>query len=138
MHVSDVQSLACRPPIDIAFISVKSYDTEWATMLIRQYLAPDGYVVSLLENCINEERIAGIVGWSHRRRHRLDDLGGHARGGQGDAHGAEDGRPPHPCSAPGVHGRLSRRIEGSSSCSPWSTRPSPPPTCGASVGPSSY
>ncbi|MCC6437677.1 MAG: 2-dehydropantoate 2-reductase [Acidimicrobiales bacterium] len=62
MHVSDVQSLACRPPIDIAFISVKSYDTEWATMLIRQYLAPDGYVVSL-QNCINEERIAGIVGW---------------------------------------------------------------------------
>src|SRR5258708_16904743 len=31
-------------------------------MLIRPYLAPDGYVVSL-QNCINEERIAGIVGW---------------------------------------------------------------------------
>ena len=27
-----------------------------------QYLAPGGYVVSL-QNCINEERIAGIVGW---------------------------------------------------------------------------
>ena len=31
-------------------------------MLIRPYLAPDGYVVSL-QNCMNEERIAGIVGW---------------------------------------------------------------------------
>ncbi len=62
MHVSDVQSLACQPPIDIAMVSVKSYDTEWATMLIRQYLAPGGFVVSL-QNCLNEERIAGIVGW---------------------------------------------------------------------------
>jgi len=62
LHVSDVQSLARRPPIDIALVSVKSYDTEWATMLIKQYLAPGGYVVSL-QNCLNEERIAGIVGW---------------------------------------------------------------------------
>src|SRR6202167_3678992 len=31
-------------------------------MLIRQYLAPDGYVVSL-QNCMNEETVAGIVGW---------------------------------------------------------------------------
>jgi 2-dehydropantoate 2-reductase len=62
MHLTEVQSLAKQPPIDIAFISVKSYDTEWATMLIRPYLAPDGYVVSL-QNCLNEERIAGVVGW---------------------------------------------------------------------------
>jgi 2-dehydropantoate 2-reductase len=62
MHVSDVQSLARQPPIDIAIVSVKSYDTEWATMLIRPYLAPTGYLVSL-QNCINEERIAAIVGW---------------------------------------------------------------------------
>jgi 2-dehydropantoate 2-reductase len=31
-------------------------------MLIKPYLAPDGYVVSL-QNCVNEEKIAGIVGW---------------------------------------------------------------------------
>jgi 2-dehydropantoate 2-reductase len=41
---------------------MKSYDTAWATMLIRQYLAPDGYVVSL-QNCMNEETVAGVVGW---------------------------------------------------------------------------
>src|ERR1700732_3238486 len=62
MHLTEVQSLAKQKPIDIAFVSVKSYDTEWATMLIRPYLAPDGYIVSL-QNCMNEERIAGIVGW---------------------------------------------------------------------------
>jgi len=31
-------------------------------MLIRQYLASDGYVVSL-QNCINEQTIAEVVGW---------------------------------------------------------------------------
>ena len=62
MHLTEVQSLSKGRPIDIAFVSVKSYDTEWATMLIRQYLAPGGFVVSL-QNCINEERIAAIVGW---------------------------------------------------------------------------
>ena len=62
LHVSDVQGLARERPIDIAVVSVKSYDTEWATTLIRPYLAPSGYVVSL-QNCINEDRIAAIVGW---------------------------------------------------------------------------
>jgi 2-dehydropantoate 2-reductase len=62
MHLTEVQNLSKQKPIDIAFVSVKSYDTEWATMLIRQYLAPGGFVVSL-QNCLNEERIAGIVGW---------------------------------------------------------------------------
>ncbi|HYC43985.1 MAG TPA: 2-dehydropantoate 2-reductase [Burkholderiales bacterium] len=62
MHLTEVQRLAKEKPIDIAFVSVKSYDTEWATLLIKPYLAPDGYVVSL-QNCLNEEKIAGIVGW---------------------------------------------------------------------------
>ncbi len=62
MHLTEVQDLARQKLVDIAFVAVKSYDTEWATALIRQYLAPDGYIVSL-QNCLNEERIAGIVGW---------------------------------------------------------------------------
>src|SRR5918996_5370059 len=62
LHLTEVQKLAKERPIDIAFISMKSYDTEWATTMIRQYLSPTGYVVSL-QNCINEERIAAIVGW---------------------------------------------------------------------------
>ena len=62
LHITDVQRLIRERPVDIAFICVKSYDTEWATQLIKPYLAPHGYVVSL-QNCINEERIAAIVGW---------------------------------------------------------------------------
>src|SRR5712691_56104 len=62
MHLHEVASLAKQAPVDIAFICVKSYDTEWMTQLIKPYLAPGGYVVSL-QNCINEERIAAIVGW---------------------------------------------------------------------------
>lgn len=62
LHVSDVQGLCKERPIDIAFVCVKSYDTEWAVHLVKQYMAPDGFFVSL-QNCINEERIAAIVGW---------------------------------------------------------------------------
>jgi 2-dehydropantoate 2-reductase len=62
MHLCEVQSLIKDRPIDIVFMCMKSYDTEWATHMIRPHLAPDGFVVSL-QNCINEERIAGIVGW---------------------------------------------------------------------------
>jgi 2-dehydropantoate 2-reductase len=62
LHLTEVQSFASQRPIDICFISVKSYDTEWATMMMRQYLSPVGFMVSL-QNCINEERIANIVGW---------------------------------------------------------------------------
>ncbi len=61
LHLHEVQSLF-KTPIDIAFICTKSYDTEWATTMIAQYLAPDGFVVSL-QNSINEDRIANIVGW---------------------------------------------------------------------------
>ena len=62
LHLTDAQQLAKEKPVDIAFVCMKSYDTAWATMMIRQYLAPDGYVVSL-QNCMNEETIAGVVGW---------------------------------------------------------------------------
>ena len=62
LDVTDVQQLAREAPVDIAFVCMKSYDTAWATMMIAQYLAADGYVVSL-QNCMNEATIAGVVGW---------------------------------------------------------------------------
>ena len=62
LHVTDAQQLAKEKPIDIAFVCMKSYDTQWATTLIAQYLSPNGFVVSL-QNCMNEETIAGVVGW---------------------------------------------------------------------------
>jgi 2-dehydropantoate 2-reductase len=62
LHVTDAQLLAKERPVDIVFICMKSYDTAWAATLIRQYLAADGYLVSL-QNCMNEEIVAGVVGW---------------------------------------------------------------------------
>src|SRR2546429_4584033 len=44
LHITDAQQLAKEKPVDIAFVCMKSYDTAWAPMLIRQYLAPDGCV----------------------------------------------------------------------------------------------
>ena len=61
MHLTEVQSLAAHP-VDVAMVAVKSYDTAWATALIKPYLSAQGFVVSL-QNCLNEETIAGIVGW---------------------------------------------------------------------------
>jgi 2-dehydropantoate 2-reductase len=62
LHLTEAQHLSKELPIDIAFVCTKSYDTHWAALLIRQYLAPGGYIVSL-QNCMNEETIAGVVGW---------------------------------------------------------------------------
>lgn len=61
MHIHEVQSFVSKP-IDIAIICTKSYDTEWAALMIAQYLQPQGYIVSM-QNSINEERIAGVAGW---------------------------------------------------------------------------
>jgi 2-dehydropantoate 2-reductase len=62
LHLCDVPQLVREEPFDLGFISVKSYDTDWATALILPYLAPQGCLVSL-QNGINEDRIAAIAGW---------------------------------------------------------------------------
>ena len=62
LHVTELQQTAKSDPFDIAFICAKSYDTVWHTQLIAGYLAEKGFCVSL-QNSINEERIASVVGW---------------------------------------------------------------------------
>ncbi len=62
IHLTEVQNFAKRRPIDIALISVKSFDTIWACQMIKQYLAPSGIVASM-QNCVNEERVASVAGW---------------------------------------------------------------------------
>lgn len=62
MHLTEVQAISRHRPIDIAIVSCKSYDTEWMTGLIKRHLAPTGFVVSA-QNSINEEAVAGVVGW---------------------------------------------------------------------------
>lgn len=62
IHITELQKTAHTKPFDFAFVSMKSYDTVWATQMIAQYLTPDGFCVSL-QNGINEDRMAGVVGW---------------------------------------------------------------------------
>jgi 2-dehydropantoate 2-reductase len=59
LHLHEAQSLG--EPFDLAFIAVKSYDTEWATHLGRNYLKPEGLAVDF-QNGINDERVAAIAG----------------------------------------------------------------------------
>ena len=61
LHLGEVS--AASESYDVVFISVKSYDTEWSAKLIQPYLASGGYVVSA-QNGINDDVIAGVVGWT--------------------------------------------------------------------------
>ncbi|MBR0666659.1 2-dehydropantoate 2-reductase [Roseomonas hellenica] len=62
LHLTEVQKVSHQKPFDIVFICTKSYDTAWAAMMMRQYLSPGGFMVSL-QNCMNEATIAEVVGW---------------------------------------------------------------------------
>jgi len=62
IHITDLQKTAHGRPFDFVFVAVKSYDTVWATHMIKNYLTLDGFCVSL-QNGINEERMASVVGW---------------------------------------------------------------------------
>src|SRR2546425_3680425 len=58
--IHELQSVA--EPFDAVFISVKSYDTEWAVALGLSYLRkPDGIIVDF-QNGVNDERVAAVAG----------------------------------------------------------------------------
>ena len=59
LHLTDAQNI--HEQFDYAFITVKSYDTEWATHFIKRYVKPDGFFISL-QNCWNDPLIGEIVG----------------------------------------------------------------------------
>ena len=110
LHISEVQGLSKQRPIDAAFVAVKSYDTAWAAELIRPYLAPAGFCISL-QNGINEETIAGVAGWGKTAGIAIAGLGvelfapGHVKRTQ-------VGREGHVVFRAGeVHGRTTERIE---------------------------
>lgn len=60
LHIHEMHKLA-PAPLDVAFVSVKAYDTEWATALVKDYLSPDAVVVSL-QNGFNEMTISRVLG----------------------------------------------------------------------------
>ena len=60
LHLGEVS--AARQAFGALILSVKSYDTAWATTFIKPYLAAGGFIVSA-QNSINEHDIASVVGW---------------------------------------------------------------------------
>ncbi len=111
IHLTEVQSLTRSGPIDIAFITVKAYDTAWATMMIKDYLAPDGVVVSL-QNCINEETIAGVVGWGRVVGCIAAKIAVELKGPATVRRGGPKGGDKHTVFRVGeAHGRITPRIE---------------------------
>ena len=59
LHIHELQGV--DEPFDMVFVAVKSYDTDWATMLMLPHLRPDGVTVDF-QNGINDERVAAIAG----------------------------------------------------------------------------
>jgi 2-dehydropantoate 2-reductase len=60
LHIHELQGVAT--PFEAVFVSVKSYDTEWAAQMALAYLEqPDGVVVDF-QNGVNDERVASVVG----------------------------------------------------------------------------
>jgi len=60
LHIHELQGVAT--PFEAVFVSVKSYDTEWAAQMALAYLKqPDGVVVDF-QNGVNDERVASVVG----------------------------------------------------------------------------
>ena len=108
LHIGDVQQLMKERPVDIVFICVKSYDTEWATHLIKALSC-----ARRLRRVAAELHQRG----THRRDRRLGqsarlhcepDVVGAVCAGARQAHGAA-GRRKHTVYRVGEpHGRVTR------------------------------
>ncbi len=61
LHLSDVAERDAQ--FDTVFLSVKSYDTKWATTFIERYLKPTGAVYPA-QNGMNDEAVAEVVGFN--------------------------------------------------------------------------
>ena len=59
IHINNLQGI--KEKFDIGIIAVKSYDTEWATHALKNYVKDEGYFVDF-QNGINDLKIASIVG----------------------------------------------------------------------------
>ncbi|MED5283618.1 MAG: 2-dehydropantoate 2-reductase [Chloroflexota bacterium] len=59
IHLNHLQQI--KEKFDIGIIAVKSYDTEWVTHALKDYVKDDGYFVDF-QNGINDLKVAEIVG----------------------------------------------------------------------------
>lgn len=59
IHLNQLQEV--KEKFDIGIIAVKSYDTEWVTHALKNYVKEDGYFVDF-QNGINDLKVGEIVG----------------------------------------------------------------------------
>ncbi|MCI0439750.1 MAG: 2-dehydropantoate 2-reductase [Chloroflexi bacterium] len=110
VHLTDAQQL--KQPFDIIFLSVKSYDTEWASHFVKRLMSPTGFVVNA-QNCMNDQLTASIVGYDRQVGCVMSGITvglwepGHVeRGGQpGRGRGHDVFRVGE------LHGRITKRVE---------------------------
>jgi 2-dehydropantoate 2-reductase len=60
VHLYEAQAI--EQPFDVMFLSVKGYDTDWATVFAVRFLEPKGGVIIDAQNGINDERVARLAG----------------------------------------------------------------------------
>ncbi len=60
-HVHENELIARGRPFDIGFVTVKAYDTAWASTFINRFVKRDGYVVSA-QNTWPDPAVASAVG----------------------------------------------------------------------------
>ena len=74
LHEREIERLAEGPPVDMALIAVKSYDTQRAVTMILPFLADGcarGFVAERNQRGNHRrDRRAGADRWDHRRAHR--------------------------------------------------------------------
>jgi 2-dehydropantoate 2-reductase len=56
------EAQAIQDPFDLVFLSVKGYDTDWATLFAVRFLEPANGVMVDAQNGINDERVARLAG----------------------------------------------------------------------------
>lgn len=60
-NIYELQSLQMSG-FDLAILCVKSYETSWMAQLIKSFLKPNGFVLSM-QNSMNDEDIGAVVGY---------------------------------------------------------------------------
>ena len=59
INLNELQQI--KEKFDLVIISVKSYDTDWATIAIKKYVKEEGFYIDF-QNGINDPTVAKIVG----------------------------------------------------------------------------
>jgi len=60
LHLHEAQAI--QDPFDVVFLSVKGYDTDWATLFAVRFLEAKNGMMVVAQNGMNDERVARLAG----------------------------------------------------------------------------